>query len=412
MTYTRRTDIKAEYIGIHDKDIPAHDIYHPILLNYIAGLIYNPILSMVKISILVFLSRLAGTKPAAKVTIWVLMTFTFGLMVVIFFCIVFVCQPISYSWNPNIKEGKCFPKEPFAMWTSSITIFTDLLVLVLPFWIFLGLRMARKAKIALLSVFALGFMYVPHHFCFHARIPHLRQKPTDTNNNSVTIIGSIRLFFLYRSNFKPETPDSHFSIGYTTTALETNLAVVAASGPALWPLARRWFPGFFSNLGLSRGYQGDIPRIETNDGFHDDKETTPASSFRNFPLVTRIFGKSRHSSRTGASGHDGTQIIQKTSSVSSGNIGFGVHTNHSIGGTQFALREMRGDKAKGRTEIRSGTPADSEEEIMTYNGVMLTKDYSVTLEGDQRKTSGATERSWWDSHRYGRGANRKSLGSL
>lgn len=152
--------IKAEYIGIHNAVIPPHDVNHPVFLNYIAGLIYNPILSMVKISVLVFLLRLAGTKPAAKVTIWALMFVTFGMMVAIFFSVVFVCDPVQYNWDPTITTGKCFPKAPFAIWTTIVAIVTDLLVLAIPFWIFLGLRMAKKAKIALLCVFALGFMYV------------------------------------------------------------------------------------------------------------------------------------------------------------------------------------------------------------------------------------------------------------
>lgn len=113
---------------------------------------------MVKISVLLFLLRLADTRRAVKVYIWALMTFTACMMIAIFCSVMFVCDPVQYTWDPSIPGGKCFDKRPFAVWTAAVTIFTDLLVLILPFWIFLGLRMARKAKIALLCVFALGFM--------------------------------------------------------------------------------------------------------------------------------------------------------------------------------------------------------------------------------------------------------------
>jgi hypothetical protein len=146
----------VSYVAIHNVDIPPHDTYHPIFINYIGGLIYNPILSMVKVSVLVFLLRLAGTRPAVQATIYALMFVTIGLMIAIFFSVVFVCSPVEFNWNPNITNGKCFDKRPFSIWTASVAIFTDILVLALPFWIFLGLRMARKAKIALLCVFALG----------------------------------------------------------------------------------------------------------------------------------------------------------------------------------------------------------------------------------------------------------------
>ncbi|KAB5536224.1 hypothetical protein GE09DRAFT_1226951 [Coniochaeta sp. 2T2.1] len=241
--------IKVEYIGIHNVDIPPHDTHHPIFINYIGGLIYNPILSLVKVSVLIFLLRLAGTRPAVKATIWALMIFTICMMIAIFFSVVFVCQPVHYNWDPSIKDGKCFDKRPFSIWTAAVAIFTDILVLALPFWIFLGLRTAPKAKIALLCCFGLGGI--------------------------VAIVGGVRLYFIYKNTYLPKTPDSHYDIGYITTCLETNLAVMAASGPALWPLARRWFPGFFQNLGLSRGYQGQIPDIETTTMPHDlSKEET------------------------------------------------------------------------------------------------------------------------------------------
>lgn len=113
---------------------------------------------MVKVSILLFLLRLAGTRPAVRFTIWVLMVFTICLMIAIFFCVIFVCSPVAYNWDRSIEGGTCFDKKPFTMWTGAVTIFTDLLTLALPFWIFLGLRMPRRVKAALLGVFALGFM--------------------------------------------------------------------------------------------------------------------------------------------------------------------------------------------------------------------------------------------------------------
>ena len=152
------SDIKRTYIGIHDDEIPPYDQESAIILSYIIGLIYNPILSMVKVSVLIFLLRLASTKPAVRIMIWVIMGFTICLMIAIFFCVIFVCSPVQYNWDRSIKGGSCFDKRPFAMWTSAVTILTDLIILALPFWIFLGLRIAKRAKIALLGVFALGFL--------------------------------------------------------------------------------------------------------------------------------------------------------------------------------------------------------------------------------------------------------------
>jgi len=75
---------------------------------------------------------------------------------------------------------------------------------------------------------------------------------------SVTIISGVRLYYILRLYYlNPE--DKKYSIGYVNSTVEINLAIVTASVPALWPLARRWFPGVFESLGIDRPYlQPDI----------------------------------------------------------------------------------------------------------------------------------------------------------
>lgn len=222
------------------------------------------------------------------------------------------------------------------------------------------------------------------------------------HNPSVTIVGCVRLYFIYRSNYLPKSPDSNYNIGYITTALETNLAVMAASGPALWPLARRWFPSFFENLGLSRGYQGHIPDIEATMP-HELAKAGTSNSSRSGRLRTLFAhkkGGAKVSIRPPRPGRQSNQVLGR------------VYASHTIGGGSFALKDMRGDRARVRTEIRSHTPVESDEEIMMYNGIMRTTDYSVSRDD---RSSGATERSWFDQAPRGRGANpgvRSSMGSI
>lgn len=45
--------------------------------------------------------------------------------------------------------------------------------------------------------------------------------------------------------------DLYYSVGWAISPIESNLAIIAASMPALWPLFRRWFPNFFSALSTS-----------------------------------------------------------------------------------------------------------------------------------------------------------------
>jgi hypothetical protein len=79
-------------------------------------------------------------------------------MIAIFITVIFQCTPIAYNWDTSIANGHCVKQGPFYVATTSLTLFTDLLVLALPFWIVMGLKMARKTKIAVIGIFFLGFM--------------------------------------------------------------------------------------------------------------------------------------------------------------------------------------------------------------------------------------------------------------
>ena len=112
------------------------------------------------------------------------------------------------------------------------------------------------------------------------------------------------------------------------------------------------------------------------------KTDTGGSSRTNrvFRLFSHRKGSgARVSVRHGGGGGQGTRA------------GNGGH-HRAVEGRGLALKDMRGDRARGRTEIRSHTPVESEEEIMTYNGIMRTTDFSVSRDD---RSSGATEASWY-----------------
>ena len=159
-TYSRLVlDIKVAYIAIHYYEIPPHDLLAAGIWGTVTSLIYNPILSMVKVSVLAFLLRFASIQTGVRITIWVLIVFTLGLMVAATLGIVFMCTPIAFNWDPSIKIGSCIDKPRFVLSTSGLGVFTDITTIAIPFYIFLGLRMTRKKKMAILAVFGLGAVY-------------------------------------------------------------------------------------------------------------------------------------------------------------------------------------------------------------------------------------------------------------
>ncbi|KAK2043279.1 CFEM domain-containing protein [Colletotrichum somersetense] len=296
--------MRYAFLGVHVYDIPLEaDPRLGFQWNYIIQILYNPILALVKTSMLMFLLRLSGQKRSVRYTIIGLNIFNIALMIAIFITVVFQCQPISYFWekagrNPP-KDGKCIDTNGFYISTAALTIFTDVVFLALPFWIFLGLKMPARVKIALLAVFALGAI--------------------------VTVISILRLAWLIEISYHINMQDPTYDIRFTYSAVETNLAIIAASAPALRGLFLRWFPRFFASLkNTSHGIYG--------------RSTDPAK-------------KSRVTTTT-ASNHPDS----------------------------FKLKSM-----KGRSEIRSHSPTMSEEEIMTYDGIMRTTEVDV-VHGDSRET--------------------------
>ncbi|KAI1337819.1 hypothetical protein F5Y15DRAFT_145016 [Xylariaceae sp. FL0016] len=212
--------IKTNFIGIHWDEIPPHDPIPGQIWNYAVQILYNPILALVKTSILLFLLRLFGQKPGVRRFIVWLNTANIANMIAVFFAIVFQCIPIEKSWDPLV-EGTCIDRRVLFTASSAFNILTDLLVLGLPLRIFVDLKIPRRTKIALMVVFLLGFL--------------------------VTITSIVRMVLLIQGLFMlPTATSPDANIGFVTSAIETNLVLITASAPALRPLLRAWFPKLFN----------------------------------------------------------------------------------------------------------------------------------------------------------------------
>lgn len=115
--------------------------------------------------------------------------------------------------------------------------------------------------------------------------------------------------------------DPTYNIGFVTSAIETNLALITASVPALTPLLRTWFPSWFGGgpsggNGVTKNNYVDIPPKGT------------------MQPIRRI------------------------------NLRDLKRDNGSLG-------------SRGIAELRSHSPSRSEEEMMTMNGIVRTTDMAV-----------------------------------
>ncbi|KAI0009553.1 hypothetical protein F4779DRAFT_640394 [Xylariaceae sp. FL0662B] len=311
--------MRTAYLGVHAYDVPMiADVRIGMMWNYVVQILYNPILALVKSSVLLFLLRIGGQKRKIRYSIHALNVFNIGLMIGIFLTVIFQCSPIPYFWEriTTASQGRCIDTGVFYVATASLTIFTDLLVLALPFWIFMGLKMSSRIKLAIMVVFLLGAI--------------------------VTVVSILRLLWIIETSLYPMAPDYSYDIRFTYSAVETNLAIITASGPALRPLFIVWFPRLFSTV-----------RGTTNQNY-----------------------------RYGRGGY----VVNDSGNISKPRTyENGSKADRSYGTSSFALKDM-----KGRTEIRSQSPTTSEEEIMTYNGIVRTTE--VNIEFGERTPSSPSER--------------------
>ncbi|RYO76027.1 hypothetical protein DL766_007702 [Monosporascus sp. MC13-8B] len=294
--------MKKMFIGIRYWDVPpVFDITPGLMWIYTVGAVYNPILALVKQSVLIFLLRFAGVKSLIRNVVWTTTIFNAALMVAVFFVVLFQCIPVEMNWNPLV-QGHCIQQFKFGVSTACLTILTDLIAVALPFYIVLGLNMNRRRKIGLIGVFMLGIL--------------------------VTVVSVVRLYF-FAENFTSTEPDKNFSLGFCVSAIECNLAIMTACGPALWPLVRRWMPRHGASTDPSYGahkYGGSAAHrqqgwIKTND------EPSNADS-------------------------------------------------------AYALKDLNSDKV--HTHVRSSA-RDSDEEILTGTGIMRTTHFTVTTDDPESR---------------------------
>jgi hypothetical protein len=126
---------------------------------FINGVVYNPLLALVKISALLFLFRLIA-RGTLRVACQALIVFNIVQLLTFLTIALLQCVPIEAMWTMS-RTARCIRRDVYSTALAVTNIVTDILTLLVPYCIFLGLKMNQRARIALLSVFMLGIMFVP-----------------------------------------------------------------------------------------------------------------------------------------------------------------------------------------------------------------------------------------------------------
>lgn len=119
-------------------------------------ILYNPVLSLVKSSVLVLLLRIGGHRAEVRWWIHILNAANLMLMVACFLAVLFQTVPLQGYWDPTVDSRDTMNFPAFATSTACLTIASDILVLSIPIWLFGGLQMRITMKIGLIAAFLLS----------------------------------------------------------------------------------------------------------------------------------------------------------------------------------------------------------------------------------------------------------------
>ena len=144
----------ASGMGIHADLLNPADIVMMAKWLVVAEILYAFNLGWTKISILLMYYRIFRL-PYFKKMAWVVGTFVMVWVVTITFIFVFICVPVQKMLYPDIP-GKFINQVATWIANAASTIFTDLVILIMPIPPIWGLTLAKREKIGITAAFGLG----------------------------------------------------------------------------------------------------------------------------------------------------------------------------------------------------------------------------------------------------------------
>ena len=142
-------------LGKHINQVPgSHSELWKLL--FIAELIYNTGLTVVKLSVLLFYARVFRIVFVYRIIFWIVAFLIVGWGIAINFVAIFVCNPVPRYWDQTIP-GKCLNDGKAFLGTTIPNIVIDFILLILPMPMLWRLQTKISSKVALVGVFSAGY---------------------------------------------------------------------------------------------------------------------------------------------------------------------------------------------------------------------------------------------------------------
>ncbi|KAL9583682.1 MAG: hypothetical protein Q9212_002569 [Teloschistes hypoglaucus] len=274
----------------HSWDLHAHNGPHGYKLCLAAQVLFFWAATLNKISLLCFYKRLTTGGIYKLWYKWCIVGgIAFQVLMLIAFFIVAVnaCKPLSAFWTPLATYPyECIDEGNYMLSFGILTIFLDFAILLLPIPLVMGLQLSRKQRIAVCTLFGLGFI--------------------------VCIAGIVQVYYIdvaLRKSYD-ETWDGWPL--WVASAVEVDLGILCVSIPAIRPFLAIYVPRLLESTGI----QGKGSK-ESSEGSGSNKNPFRyAAKHVNAPWAKDLEG--------GYKGRKGSAEKKSASSEGSSSVGVGV----------------------------------------------------------------------------------------
>ncbi|KAF2136955.1 uncharacterized protein K452DRAFT_362205 [Aplosporella prunicola CBS 121167] len=194
-------------MGMHMAEIGIPNVSANFKVLVAFEFVYGLSIAAVKCSYLAFYLRVFPQKRFQTAVYWCL-----GLIVAIFIAnalqIFLICRPVAGNWDPLIPGLVCGSRPISFAIIGALNMVTDLIIILLPLPLVLGLQMDRRTKWGLCLMFGLGF--------------------------SITAVSIIRMLVMLHLDFYDMTYSMQPSAAWTV--LETTISIINSCIPMLRPI--------------------------------------------------------------------------------------------------------------------------------------------------------------------------------
>ena len=127
-------------------------------LTFAAEILYNPLLFTVKLTILLQVQHIFAISSKLRFYLVQFMIWSNACWYFAYtFIVAFACTPTAKSWDYKLP-GHCINSGPLVILATGPGVISDLVILTLPtFWVW-KVQMARRRKLEVSLIFAMGFL--------------------------------------------------------------------------------------------------------------------------------------------------------------------------------------------------------------------------------------------------------------